>query len=253
MIKGKIFEKCRKYFEDYLFGFDQDHMQMSLLTGHIDLNNVNIKPDKVNEIFAQANMPIALKAGLISKLSIDLNIWRPFSDALKVTVEDMLFIIGPNISHISKDEDFDHDLSGYDENNPLNNLFKMHQRFKKDQEVRKEAEREKRREEKAKKNEELKEKIEESKEKKEKKASGELKEPPMMDTIMNFLGGFKLELKRIHIRYEDDYFQHNRPFSFGFMIDSISLDNSDTDWIFQAPLSILINKNRPENTVIKEL
>jgi hypothetical protein len=72
MIKGKIFEKCRKYFEDYLFGFDQDHMQMSLLTGHIDLNNVNIKPDKVNEIFAQANMPIALKAGLISKLSIDV-------------------------------------------------------------------------------------------------------------------------------------------------------------------------------------
>lgn len=72
MIKGKIFEKCRKYFEDYLFGFDQDHMQMSLLTGHIDLNNVNIKPDKVNEIFAQANMPIALKAGLISKLSVDV-------------------------------------------------------------------------------------------------------------------------------------------------------------------------------------
>lgn len=72
MIKGKIFEKCRKYFEDYLFGFDQDHMQMSLLTGHIDLNNVNIKPDKINEIFAQANMPIALKAGLISKLSVDV-------------------------------------------------------------------------------------------------------------------------------------------------------------------------------------
>ena len=55
-----------------MFGFDQDHIQMSLLTGHIDLNNVNIKPDKVNEIFAQANMPIALKAGLISKLSVDV-------------------------------------------------------------------------------------------------------------------------------------------------------------------------------------
>ena len=123
-------------------------------------------------------------------------------------------------------------MSAYDENNPLSNLFKMHQRFKKDQEARKEVEKEKRREEKAKENEELKEKIEETKEKKEKKASGELKEPPMMDTIMNFLGGFKLELKRIHIRYEDDYFQHNRPFSFGFMIDTISLDNSDTDWIF---------------------
>jgi Vacuolar sorting-associated protein 13, N-terminal len=157
-------------------------------------------------------------------------------------------------------------VNAYDESNPLNNLFKMHQRVKKEQEAAKEIERERRRIERAKKNEELKEKIEETKEKQEKKASGELKEPPMMDTIMNFLGGFKLELKRIHIRYEDDYFQHHRPFSFGFMIESLSLDNSDTDWIFQAPLSILINKNRPEydhyslnlinffrNTVIKEL
>ena len=77
MIKGKIFEKCRKYFEDYLFGFDQNHMEMSLLTGHINLKNVNIKPDKINEIFAQANMPIALKAGIISKLSIDVSL-NPF-------------------------------------------------------------------------------------------------------------------------------------------------------------------------------
>ena len=53
MIKGKIFEKCRKYFEDYLFGFDQDHMDMSLLTGHINLNNVNVRPDKLNAQFAQ--------------------------------------------------------------------------------------------------------------------------------------------------------------------------------------------------------
>jgi hypothetical protein len=92
----------------------------------------------------------------------------------------------------------------------------------------------------------LKKKVEESKEKKEKKAAGELKEPPMMDTIINFLGGFKIEFKRIHIRYEDDYFQHNKPFSWGLMIDSISLDNSETDWSFESALSILITKNRPE-------
>ena len=52
-------------------------MEMSLLTGHIDLKNVNIKPDKINEIFSQANMPIALKAGIISKLSIDV-LYNPY-------------------------------------------------------------------------------------------------------------------------------------------------------------------------------
>lgn len=88
--------------------------------------------------------------------------------------------------------------------------------------------------------------MEEAKDKKQKKASGELSEPPFMDTLMNFLGGVKLEIKRIHIRYEDDYFQHNRPFSFGFMIDSIVFDNADTDWTFESPTSILITRNRPE-------
>jgi hypothetical protein len=53
MLKNKIFEKCRQYFEDYLFGFDQDHMEMSLLTGNINLTNVNIRPDKINAILEQ--------------------------------------------------------------------------------------------------------------------------------------------------------------------------------------------------------
>lgn len=33
------------------------------------MNNLNIKPDKVNETFRKNNLPIALKAGLISKLN----------------------------------------------------------------------------------------------------------------------------------------------------------------------------------------
>lgn len=72
MLKDRIFKKCEKYFEDYLFGFDKDHMEMSLLSGNINLTNVNIRPDKINELFAQQNIPIALKAGLISKLSISV-------------------------------------------------------------------------------------------------------------------------------------------------------------------------------------
>jgi len=46
MIKGKIFEKCKKYFEEYLFGFDQNHLKTSFLTGKIHLSNVNIRPDR---------------------------------------------------------------------------------------------------------------------------------------------------------------------------------------------------------------
>lgn len=68
MLKGKIFKKCQKYFDEYLFGFDANDLHMSILKGNINLTNVNIKPDKMNEIFNNSNMPIALKAGMISKL-----------------------------------------------------------------------------------------------------------------------------------------------------------------------------------------
>lgn len=34
-----------------MFGFDQNQLSMKLLTGNIDLVNVNIRPDKINEIF----------------------------------------------------------------------------------------------------------------------------------------------------------------------------------------------------------
>jgi hypothetical protein len=59
-----------------------------------------------------------------------------------------------------------------------------------------------------------------------------------MKIIINLLGGLKLEVKRIHLRYEDDYFQHHKPFAFGLMIDSIIMDNSETDWNFESPTSM---------------
>ena len=66
-----------------------------------------------------------------------------------------------------------------------------------------------------------------------------------MKIIINLLGGLKLEVKRIHFRYEDDYFQHHKPFAFGIMIESIIMDNSDTDWLFEGPTSMGFTRNRP--------
>ena len=64
------------------------------------------------------NLPIALKAGLISKLSVkvsnyyclynnhllQMNLFNIFSDSLKVTIEDLLIIVGPTISHMSQED-----------------------------------------------------------------------------------------------------------------------------------------------------
>ena len=101
-----------------------------------------------------------------------------------------------------------------------------------------EKDREARRLKREKKAEEDKKKVEETKanvkEKEEQKKKGIIKEPPFMDFLMNFLGSAKIHINRIHIRYEDDYFHHNRPFSFGFMIEEIELDNSENTFTFDS-------------------
>jgi hypothetical protein len=76
-----------------------------------------------------------------------------------------------------------------------------------------------------------------------------VKENTLKESYLNIafslFGGLKLEVKRVHFRYEDDYFQCFRPFSFGLMIDSIILDNSDTDWIFDSPMSMNFYREKP--------
>jgi hypothetical protein len=46
----------------------------------------------------------------------------------------------------------------------------------------------------------------------------EFQEPPLLGLVTRLFRGIKYDIKNIHIRYEDDYFQISNPFSFGFTI-----------------------------------
>ena len=46
-----------------------------------------------------------------------------------------------------------------------------------------------------------------------------------MGLLTRLFRGVKFEFKHIHIRYEDDFFTFGNPFSFGFSIQSIKMDN----------------------------
>jgi len=57
------------------------------------------------------------------------------------------------------------------------------------------------------------------------KEAAAFKEPPLIGLATRLFRGVKYDIKNIHIRYEDDYFSHDKPFSFGFTIQAITLDN----------------------------
>lgn len=74
--------------------------------------------------------------------------------------------------------------------------------------------------------------------------------PPGISWIFSLFQGIKLNINRIHVRYEDDYFNGHRPFSMGLMIDGISLDNTDNHWTFHSPNGM--NFTRTDNKFINK-
>jgi hypothetical protein len=50
MIKNKVYGILKEYLDTWLFGFDKSQMEMSILTGNVDLKNVIIRPDQANKM-----------------------------------------------------------------------------------------------------------------------------------------------------------------------------------------------------------
>jgi hypothetical protein len=91
--------------------------------------------------------------------------------------------------------------------------------------------------------------------KKAKEDAEEFKAPPFIGFGFRVIKGVKLDIKKIHIRYEDDYFHNNRPFALGFIIDQISLDNSKVHWRFNDLYDTQLTLQEPINksATLKEL
>lgn len=55
----------------------------------------------------------------------------------------------------------------------------------------------------------------------------------------------KLTIKRLHIRFEDDHFSYNNPYSFGLVVDNFELVTADTEWSFDSLLNLSFFRVRP--------
>jgi len=98
--------------------------------------------------------------------------------------------------------------SQYDEHNPVANLVRMHQKVYNHRRQEEEERNKKKEEEEAgKKETKKKEAPTAPPKKKEKKKSGD----PPINLLITLIGNVKIEIKNIHIRYEDDYFSHYKP------------------------------------------
>lgn len=128
MLKNKLYPYVEKYINEYLYGFTKEQLQVGLTNGTIALENLNIRPDKVNEKLNDKNLPIWLKAGLISKISISCSLMNFIGEKpLDVVVNGVDVIVTPSYKWIIKnihtfvEENEYHIKDPYDPNE--NNFF----------------------------------------------------------------------------------------------------------------------------------
>ena len=95
MIKSRIYEYLKQYLGEYLYGLQEDQLEVAVLSGHLNFTNANFKPSKVNELFLTLGLPIHLKAGFIGKLQVKYHYMSMLSNPIEVTVDDLFLILGP--------------------------------------------------------------------------------------------------------------------------------------------------------------
>ena len=106
MIKNQLYPYIESYINEYLYGFSKEQLDVGIMKGLIKLENLNLRPDGVNERMDEKNLPFWLKAGLISKIDIGCSIMNFIGERpLDIIIEGLDIIITPSYKWIIKNID----------------------------------------------------------------------------------------------------------------------------------------------------
>ena len=103
MIKNQLYPYIESYINEYLYGFTKEQLDVGVMKGQIKLENLNLRPDGVNEKMDEKNLPFWLKAGLISKIDIGCSIMNFIGEKpLDIIIEGLDIIVTPSYKWILK-------------------------------------------------------------------------------------------------------------------------------------------------------
>jgi hypothetical protein len=123
MAEAGVFSVIQSIANDYFYGFDKKQLEINLMSGKIVLRSALIRPDKINEILDESMAPMNIKAGMMRNVHIQFNkmqLLHEFTtgkftrkkkqadtNAISITIEEVLFILGTSTANVSKDDEFE--------------------------------------------------------------------------------------------------------------------------------------------------
>lgn len=239
-----VFKLIKEYASEYLYGFDRDQLKLDLLKGKIMLKVVNLKPQKINEMMTELGIPIWVKSGMLTNLNCNISslslihefTTKKFSSkklqsdkaSIEVTVDEILVVVGTSQANMSSYDDFDWNQD------PAGTYISI-------EEERRRLPKKK----KAKKAEE-----EKKQHTRELPETTQATSPESIKMVIEmFMNLISINVNKIHIRFEDDFFAFSKdgPYGFGITLNSLNINSTDKEIEFRGPLDMNYEEVHPKD------
>ena len=248
MLKSRLYEYLKHYLGEYLYGLEQNQLQVAVLSGQIDFSNANFRPSKVNDLLLSLGLPISLKAGCIGRLRVRYHYLSLLSNPIEVLIEDLILVLGPilpsslddKIDTFASDEELSAEDALKPPGNTVETTFSEEDLRLEDLQI-------------ANLNSEFvsgRHRVNATLP----PATHETENQPKTRSsalpacLLKALKTLTLVINRVHIRYEDDIYPYQTPFSLGVSFDSVSIQSESTPRSFLSTSSSELTVDKPANT-----
>ena len=70
MAEAGLFKVISDYAKEYFYGFDKNQLEINLLSGRIVMKSVMIRPDKIQDVMDDLEVPVSVKSVLLRNVHI---------------------------------------------------------------------------------------------------------------------------------------------------------------------------------------
>ena len=106
LLKNNLYPYIEKYINEYLHGFEKDRIDIELTKGEVTLEKMSLRPDTINNIMDEQNIPFWIKVGLITRIYIGASLLSVIGEIpLEVEIDGINIILSPSYKWILKNFD----------------------------------------------------------------------------------------------------------------------------------------------------